>query len=91
MYYAYIIYSHSRDTYYKGHTSLTPQKRLERHNGGWTVSTRSGIPWILKFFKSFDTRSEAIRYELFLKKQKNRSFIESLIASDENELQHVSS
>jgi len=86
MYYAYIIYSSSRDVYYKGHTSLTPQKRLDRHNDQWTVSTRAGIPWELRFFKSFETRSEAIRFELFLKKQKNRTFIESLIASDENEL-----
>jgi putative endonuclease len=86
MYYTYIIYSPSRDVYYKGYTSLTPQQRLERHNDRWTVSTRSGIPWVLKFHKSFDNRSEAIRYELFLIKQKNRSFIESLIMSDDNEL-----
>ncbi|PWN05358.1 GIY-YIG nuclease family protein [Rhodohalobacter mucosus] len=85
MYYAYIIYSPSRDTYYKGHTSLTPQQRLERHNDQWTVSTRSGIPWDLTFYKSFETKTEAIRYELFLKKQKNRAFIESLISSRENE------
>ena len=85
MYYAYIMYSPSRDIYYKGHTSLTPQQRLDRHNDRWTVSTRSGIPWNLKFYKSFETKTEAIRYELFLKKQKNRSFIESLISSGENE------
>ena len=86
MFYAYIIYSPSRDVYYKGHTSLTPQKRLVRHNGRGTISTRTGIPWELRFCKSFETKPEAIRFELFLKKQKNRTLIESLIASDENEL-----
>jgi putative endonuclease len=86
MHHVYIIYSASRDQYYKGYTGLSPELRLERHNEGWTRSTKSGIPWKLVFIKSFGSKSEALKFERFLKKQKNREFIERLLDSDQNEL-----
>jgi putative endonuclease len=85
MYYANIMYSPSTDRFYKGHTSQTPEKRVERHNKRITSSTRTGIPWTLVFFKSFDTKREAIQFEIFLKKQKNRDFFERMIQSTDNE------
>ena len=86
MFYTYIIYSQSRDRYYSGYTSATPQDRLDRHNNGMTLSTRSGIPWILVFSKSFENKTDAIKFENLIKRQKSREFIERLIQSDENEL-----
>jgi putative endonuclease len=52
-----------------------------------TPSTKSGIPWQLVFFKSFDSKSDAIKFENFIKKQKSQIFIKRLIASNENEFQ----
>jgi len=88
MFQTYIIYSESKDQYYTGHTSVGAEKRLARHNDGWTQSTKSGIPWTLKYVKSFRDKSEAIKWENFIKAQKSRSFIERQIASEENELKN---
>ena len=87
MFYTYIIYSQSRDKYYTGFTSSTPQNRLDRHNNGMTPSTKSGIPWQVVFYKSFISKADAIKYENHLKRQKSRKFIEKLIQTDENECQ----
>jgi len=51
-----------------------------------TLSTRSGIPWILVFSNSFEKKTDAIKFENLIKRQKSREFIERLIQSDENEL-----
>ena len=81
----YIISSQTKNRYYIGSTSVGPDLRLQRHNDGWTRSTKSGAPWILKYLKNFDSKSEALKWERFIKKQKSRVFIEKLINSDENE------
>ena len=80
MYYVYIIYSKSRDRYYTGFTAGDPEWRLQRHNMGWTRSTKSGIPWKLVYHESFDTKTEALQRENFIKRQKSRKFIEKLIS-----------
>ncbi|PKD43035.1 GIY-YIG nuclease family protein [Rhodohalobacter barkolensis] len=85
MFYTYIIFSKSKNRYYTGYTSSTPQDRLNRHNNGMTPSTKSGIPWELVFFKSFDSKSDAIKFENFIKRQKSQIFIKKLIASNKNE------
>ena len=79
MYYVYIIYSESKDRYYIGFTGGDPQWRLQRHNMGWTRSTKSGIPWKLMHFESFETKTEALKRENFIKRQKSRKFLEKLI------------
>ena len=80
MYYVYIIYSESKDKYYTGFTSGDPEWRLQRHNMGWTRGiTKSGIPWKLMYHESFDTKTEALKRENFIKRQKSRKYIESLI------------
>ena len=43
-----------------------------------------------RFFKSFDTKTDAIKFENLIKRQKSREFIERLIHSDENELPEYS-
>jgi len=86
MFYTYILYSPSTDRYYTGHTGTTLETRIARHNKGDNPSTKPGIPWDLKFYKSFETKTEAIKYENFIKRKKSRKYIEWLIQSDENEL-----
>ena len=84
MYHVYILYSRSSDTYYTGYTSLKPEKRLERHNEGWSRSTKHGIPWELKHTEPFESKSEAIKRENHIKRQKSRKYIEELIAKGNN-------
>lgn len=70
---------------YPRHADSTPQDRLDRHNNGMPPSTKPGIPWELVFFKSFDSKSDALKFENFIKRQKSQIFIKKLIASDKNE------
>ncbi|MEX0663028.1 MAG: GIY-YIG nuclease family protein [Balneolaceae bacterium] len=85
MFYTYILYSSSTDKFYTGHTSYFPTSRVEQHNNGMSPSTKPGIPWVLKFYKSFQTKTEAIKFENAIKRKKSRKYIEWLIESDENE------
>jgi putative endonuclease len=79
MYYTYIIYSESSDKYYIGHTHDL-LLRLQRHNEGWTRSTKSGIPWQLVYNEEFETKSQAMKREYEIKHKKSRKFIEDLIS-----------
>ena len=64
----YILYSAKLNKYYIGFT-MHLDRRLEEHNRGKTVFTRSGIPWELIYQKSFSTRPEAVRFEKSIKKR----------------------
>ena len=79
MYQTYIIYSSTKDRYYIGSTGTGVETRVERHNDGWTRSTKSGVPWKLKYVRSFETKTEALRWEKHIKGQKSRDYIDELI------------
>ena len=79
LYFVYIIYSATRDRYYTGHTDNLP-KRIEQHNNGYESSTKSGVPWKLKYTEEFKTRSEAMKREYEIKSKKSRKYIEKLIS-----------
>ncbi|MFK7920327.1 MAG: GIY-YIG nuclease family protein [Bacteroidia bacterium] len=79
MVFVYIIYSASRDRYYTG-ISANLEDRLKRHNEGRSKATKSGKPWILKYYKAFETRPEAYQREQEIKRMKSRKYIEELIA-----------
>ncbi|MDZ7658334.1 GIY-YIG nuclease family protein [Fodinibius sp.] len=85
MFYTYILYSESLDQYYTGYTSVGVKERLRKHNKGGNRSTKSGIPWKIVYVKSFATKTEAIKWENFIKRQKSSVFIEKLMESDGNE------
>jgi putative endonuclease len=78
VYYVYILYSYIKNRYYIGSTSDV-EERLIRHNAGATPSTKSGKPWKVVFSKQFDSKTEALKYEIYIKRMKSRKFIESLI------------
>ena len=78
MYFTYIIYSKSKDKYYVGYTHDL-KLRLERHNSGWSRSSKSGIPWIMKYHEEYKTKSEAVKRENEIKRKKSRKYIERLI------------
>ena len=50
MYQTYILYSRNSDAYYVGSTGVGVGKRVERHNAGWSRSTKSGIPLGLRLY-----------------------------------------
>jgi putative endonuclease len=81
----YIIYSETFQVYYKGF-SLDLLKRLEEHNLGKSEYTRNKGPWKLVFYRTFSTKTEALKYEKLLKRQ-NVKYLEWLIQQSLNEIQ----
>ncbi|MBA4411207.1 MAG: GIY-YIG nuclease family protein [Bacteroidota bacterium] len=85
MFVAYIIRSQVDKSYYIGHSSDI-HKRLEYHNLGLSKYTSKKIPWELVYIEIFQNKKEANHRELFLKKQRNRSFYTRLISTDSNQI-----
>ena len=79
MFYTYIIYSTTNDKYYIGQCEDL-EKRLSDHNNSRSAYTKSGKPWVLKWSKQWDARSEAIAEERRIKKKKSRKYVEWLIS-----------
>ena len=77
-FYVYIIYSAKLDIYYVGSTGNL-EDRLKRHNSGRSTFTKPGVPWELVYQKKFSTKSDACKFEYYVKSQKSRIFIESII------------
>ena len=67
MFFTYIL--RCRDnTLYTGYTNNL-NKRVEKHNSGKGAKyTKTRVPVELVFFKEFETKSEAMKFECFIKK-----------------------
>jgi putative endonuclease len=85
MFYIYILKSELSDKYYVGY-SEDVIKRLHQHNNPVkNVYTAKYIPWSLQlYFEVSTSRSDAMKVEKFIKKQKSRRFIKSLIEQRDN-------
>ena len=80
MFYIYIIYSHSADKYYIGHTDDYIRRLGQHNNSDFNTFTSKYRPWILKaVFSCGNDLTVAISIEKFIKKQKNRRIILHLI------------
>ena len=66
MFYVYIIKSLKNRDIYVGSTDNI-NKRVKLHNAGKVRSTQFYKPWKLLEYKEFQTRSEAVKHERFLK------------------------
>lgn len=77
-YYVYIIQSQKDNSFYIGY-SQDPEKRLIKHNNSSKGYSSTKKPWVLVYTEKFSTKTEAIKREKFLKKQKNRDFYLKLI------------
>ena len=78
MYYCYILYSPSRDTFYVGSTSLDTEQRLERHLSGYYGSkkfTSRFKDWEIYHYIICDTLSQAVKIERHIKKMKSKKYI----------------
>ena len=75
MFFDYILYSITSDRYYVGSCNDL-QIWLLQHNAGRNISTKHGIPWIIKYSEAFSTREGAMKRERDIKKKKSRKYIE---------------
>ena len=79
MYYIYVLYSNTIDKYYIGSTSNV-ENRLSFHNSeNNRIWSKRGQPWVKVFEQEFEDKTQAIKAEKFIKKQKSRKFIQKLV------------
>ena len=81
-YYVYILYSEIANRYYIGSTSNT-EERIHRHNAGATPSTKNGRLWKIAYTEICESKTEALKREIYLKRMKSRVYLENLIRSKE--------
>jgi len=74
MYYVYLLESETDGRYYIGHTQDL-KECLKYHNSGRSVYTKHRGPWRLLAYKTFKTRSGAMKAERHIKRLKNRNSI----------------
>ncbi len=75
-FYIYILYSDSSDIYYVGYTNDFERRLTEHNNSEFATFTSKHRPWKLKaVFSCGSNKSNAVRIERFIKKQKNRKLI----------------
>jgi len=78
MHTAYILQSSRDGSYYIGSTDNL-DKRIIKHNKGYSRYTKSKRPFNLIYKEDYATRSEAKKREYYLKSLKSRIAIENLI------------
>jgi putative endonuclease len=76
-YFVYVLRSEKTGRRYVG-SCKDLDDRLRRHNAGYSKATRHGVPWRLLRSETFDSRSDAIQRELFLKTGAGRDELERL-------------
>ncbi|GAA0891229.1 hypothetical protein GCM10009122_09080 [Fulvivirga kasyanovii] len=74
MYYVYIIESQIDKSWYYGY-SQNVEKRLGYHNNGESRYTKRKTPWQLIFCRSFESKTEALKFEKYLKDSRNKEYI----------------
>jgi len=84
MFYVYILYSSSRDSYYIGYTGDDLQERLRKHNSNHKGFTGTATDWLIVYYERFQEKSAAILREKEIKAKKSRKYIEKLIAGSEH-------
>jgi len=79
-YYVYIIQSKKNGKFYIGCTDDI-ERRVDQHNSGRNKSTKSGVPWELKYQEEFYDRKTAMNREKEIKDKKSKRYIEWLIST----------
>ncbi len=74
MYYVYVLMSQTNNDMYIGSTADI-QNRLALHNQGKVRSTKAYRPWQLLEYQEFQTRSEAVQREYFLKSHQQKELL----------------
>jgi putative endonuclease len=74
MYEVYIIQSTKDKSWYYGFSGDV-EKRLKYHNEGRSTYTRGKKPWEIIFRRSFAIKADALNFEKYLKKSRNKEYI----------------
>ncbi len=78
-FYVYILQSLKDFSFYVGQCDDL-DRRMSKHNDGFSKYTASKRPLRLVYFEVLSSRSDAIKRENAIKKMKSRKYIEALIA-----------
>ena len=79
--YVYVLRSVRTGRYYIGSTHDVG-RRLAEHNRGKSASTKGFRPWELAHSEQFEHLAQARQREAYLKAQKSRAFLDSVIVGD---------
>ena len=74
LFFTYILESEVDGSLYIGQTNSV-EDRLDRHNKGYSKSTSTKRPWKLLYKIGFESRSEAMKTEKYMKSLKKREAI----------------
>jgi len=78
MFWIYVLKSEKYDKSYVGSTNdLT--RRLSQHNAGLGNFTKNYRPWNMIYTEEFETHTEALQREKFLKSKSGRKFLKSVV------------
>ncbi|MEK7166846.1 MAG: GIY-YIG nuclease family protein [Patescibacteria group bacterium] len=83
-YFVYILKSFKNNDIYIGSTNNV-EKRFKLHNLGKVKSTKSYIPWKLLEYHQYNSRSEAMKQEKYLKTGQQKEIIKRKYI-DKNEI-----
>jgi len=75
MYKTYVLKSLTHNTRYVG-CCENLNKRINEHNKGKCKYTNGRKPWELVYFEEYETRSEAMNREKFLKSGQGRKWLD---------------
>jgi putative endonuclease len=78
MYTVYILYSKSLCKYYAGHTSMEMEERLSRHLCDHEGFTSNAKDWQIIHVEKYDSKTEAIKIEMKIKKRGIKRYLDSL-------------
>lgn len=79
-YYVYVLKSLKNNRYYTGSTNNL-ERRLEEHNTGQSIYTKSTRPFVLVYYEKYSTRSEAMKREKEFKTGKGREELKRILQS----------
>jgi putative endonuclease len=77
-FYVYILYNLKHDKFYIGQTNCLDARIIEHNSGQVNYTLKYDGGWNLVYYVKYSNRTEAIKREKFLKKQKNRNFYKRL-------------
>ena len=78
MYLVYILKSIKNNKRYIGYTSKQLFKRLNEHDTGSNKWTRKNGSFVIMYFEEYQTKTEAIKREKFLKSGQGRKFLDNI-------------
>ena len=81
MFFVYILEATKSKRFYIGQTENL-ESRVVQHNKGKNLSTKAYIPYLLKWWKELESRSEAVLLEQKLKGIKKRAGIEKFVSEN---------